>query len=102
MGHKTGGTTEIYAKYDPDYLSKAVGAIDAYFQELQELVERPLLLNTGLRVSSVLADDDRESQVTDFVVGVRGFEPPAPASRTPNHTRSVTRTYRITREITLT
>ena len=37
LGHKTAGyrTTEIYAKYDPDYLGQAVKAIDAYFIELQ-------------------------------------------------------------------
>jgi hypothetical protein len=33
MGHKmpSYGTTEIYAKYDPNYLGKAAAAIDAYF-----------------------------------------------------------------------
>ena len=60
MGHKTGGTTEIYAKYDPDYQSKAVEAIDAYFQDLGKLVERPLVLK-GLRASSVLVGDDKET-----------------------------------------
>lgn len=58
MGHRTGGTTEIYAKYDPDYLGKAAGAIDEYFQELNELVKRPLILRE-LRASSVLAGDGK-------------------------------------------
>jgi integrase len=34
MGHKIGGTTEIYAKYAPDYLSHARQAIDAYMGEI--------------------------------------------------------------------
>ena len=42
LGHKSGGTTERYAKYDPDYLSKAARVIDGYFQELQPMVNRPL------------------------------------------------------------
>ena len=44
LGHRSGGynTTEIYAKYDPDYLSKSVVAIDAYFAEIRERVKRPL------------------------------------------------------------
>jgi integrase len=59
MGHRTAGTTETYAEYDPDYQGKAVGAIDAYFQDLGELCERPLVLK-GLRASSVLAGDGKE------------------------------------------
>lgn len=37
LGHRASGyrTTEIYAKSDPDYLGKAVVAIDDYFRELQ-------------------------------------------------------------------
>lgn len=34
LGHKQQGTTEIYAKFDPDYLGKGRQAIDAYFAEL--------------------------------------------------------------------
>lgn len=47
LGHKTGsyGTTEIYAKYAPDYLSKAVEAIDAYFNDLQKITKRKLILD---------------------------------------------------------
>ncbi len=38
LGHKSAGygTTEIYAKFDPDYLSRAAQAIDAYFDELEQ------------------------------------------------------------------
>jgi len=46
LGHKSGGykTTEIYAKYDPDCMSRAVEGIDRYFEDLQTLVKRPLIL----------------------------------------------------------
>lgn len=57
LGHKTGGTSEIYAKFDPDYLGQAARAIDAYFAEFY-----PVSLQN--------------------VVGEKGFEPPAPTSRT--------------------
>lgn len=45
LGHRSAGyrTTEIYAKYDPTYLGKAVEAIDAYFSELDTLTSRSLL-----------------------------------------------------------
>ena len=44
-GHRSAGyrTTEIYAKYDPTYLGKAVEAIDAYFIELDAITSRSLL-----------------------------------------------------------
>jgi len=37
LGHKQLGasTTEIYAPFDPAYLSKSVKAIDAFFDELR-------------------------------------------------------------------
>jgi len=40
IGHKAAGTSEIYAKFDPDYLGKARTALDAYATELAELVPR--------------------------------------------------------------
>ena len=45
LGHKTGGyrTTEIYAKYDPDYLGKASAAIDDVMKEILARVKRPLV-----------------------------------------------------------
>ncbi len=42
LGHKTGGTSEVYAKYDPDYLGHAAQAIDAYFGEMRGPVDNPL------------------------------------------------------------
>jgi len=60
LGHKSGGyrTTEIYAKYDPDFLGKAVEAIDTYFTELDALTKRDLVLTQPeLRASNVLVDN---------------------------------------------
>jgi len=85
MGHKTGGTTEIYAKYDPSYLSEAARAIDAYFAELHGLLSPELQIR--LRVSSVLAIRERATQAVEKLVGVTGFEPTTPASRRQCSTR---------------
>ncbi|MGE4528837.1 MAG: site-specific integrase, partial [Rhodospirillaceae bacterium] len=45
LGHQSAGfrTTEIYAKFDPTYLGKAIEAIDAYFTELDGLTACSLL-----------------------------------------------------------
>ena len=81
LGHQTGGyrTTEIYAKYDPDYMSKAVDAIDTYFADLQPLLMRPLVLGaTPLRASCVLDLGPRIPQVLEKMVGAAGIEPATP------------------------
>lgn len=58
LGHKFGGyrTTEIYAKYAPDYLGKAAQAIDDYMAEVLKRTSRPInpALMDELRASSVL------------------------------------------------
>ena len=58
LGHKSGGyrTTEIYAKYAPDYLGKAAQAIDEYMEEVSKRTSRPLnpALMDELRANSVL------------------------------------------------
>jgi hypothetical protein len=45
LGHKMErfATTEIYARYSPDYQSAAVRALDDFFRELSPLLARPLL-----------------------------------------------------------
>lgn len=43
LGHRTGGTTETYARFAPDYLGQAAKAIDDYMNELQPLVKRELI-----------------------------------------------------------
>lgn len=59
LGHKSAGyrTTEIYAKFDPDFLGKAIAAIDAYFAELDGFTSRSLLQpSSTLRASCVLEE----------------------------------------------
>ena len=75
LGHKSGGyrTTEIYAKYAPDYLGKAAQSIDEYMEEVSKRTSRPLnpALLDELRASSVLVGEN---------VNVRGNrKPPAEA-----------------------
>lgn len=42
LGHRKGGTTEIYAKFSPDYLGKARVALDEWMQDLAKDVPRLL------------------------------------------------------------
>jgi len=93
LGRKLGGydSTEIYAKYAPDYLSQAAAAIDDYFVELQAITKRQLIIpQPAVRASCVSngtsGDIAGMAQIVDFpiesMVGERGFEPPTPTSRT--------------------
>ena len=86
LGHKTGGyrTTEIYAKFAPDYLGQEVKAIDQYFAEMTARLTLKGLEHTEvLRASSVLAvagsdiPKRRNPQVSLGVsmVEPRGIEP---------------------------
>ena len=45
MGHRSGGVTERYAKYQPDHLSAAVKAIDAYCADLSAVAKTPIVLD---------------------------------------------------------
>jgi integrase len=49
MGHRSGGVTERYAKFQPDHLSAAVKAIDAYCVELDAICEKPVLFTRQVR-----------------------------------------------------
>ena len=58
MGHasETYDTTEIYAEYDPNYLSRAVAAIDGFMSDVGRVAARPTIrLPQQERSSSVLA-----------------------------------------------
>ncbi|MEW8000999.1 MAG: site-specific integrase [Candidatus Thiodiazotropha sp.] len=57
LGHKSEGITERYAKFSPDYLSKARRSIDEYFVELQPYVKRTLVFKGNKRVSCVLTSE---------------------------------------------
>jgi hypothetical protein len=92
LGHKSEGITERYAKYAPDYLGQAVQAIDQFFVELQPLLKQSLVFKEGLRVSCVLEPGKRRRgssiKLLKTLVGVSGFEPPAPASRIQSFSRN--------------
>jgi integrase len=85
MGHKSKAarTTERYARFRPDYLGQAVGAIDAYFGDLKR--DHEILLPASLfnqRASSVLAPKLGFPQSLEKVVGATGIEPVTPAMST--------------------
>jgi hypothetical protein len=42
LGHRRARLTELYGEYSPDYLGAVSRAIDAYFADLQERVDRPI------------------------------------------------------------
>ena len=44
MGHRSGGVTERYAKFQPDHLGAAIKAIDAYCAELDAIARIPIVL----------------------------------------------------------
>jgi integrase len=92
LGHKLErfATTEIYARYAPDYRGAAIRAIDDFFRELSPLLSRPLL---GFELENQPTPNEQRAhcvpklsalvpQVVDFMVGVTGFEPATPTSRT--------------------
>jgi integrase len=95
LGHAIPSTTSQYVHYAPEFLQKAVAAIDAYFSELSQLVHKPLLgvqiedqplPDSVLRASCVpVGPSDEGRMVANSLirlVGMRGFEPPTPTSRT--------------------
>jgi len=89
LGHKSGGyrTTEIYAKYDPDYLGKSVQAIDDYMKEILQRVKRPLDPSRlkELRLSCVRVTDKCNVPKSTKPLGFpRGFDGGAEGNRTPD------------------
>lgn len=46
LGHRMPSTSERYAKYSLGYLSQGRIAIDQYFDELQKLVDYPIIRET--------------------------------------------------------
>jgi integrase len=48
LGHTQSGheITELYAEYSPNYMSNVTAAIDAYFRDLEPLLNKPLLTTT--------------------------------------------------------
>lgn len=89
LGHRTAGTTEIYAKFDPDYLGRAREALEAFLGDLARDV--PWLgASAGPVVATGLPSVPPEIRaVAGFqVVGGTGFEPVTPTmSRSSNPRR---------------
>lgn len=48
MGHRTAGTTERYAKFQPDRVSASVKAIDEFCSEIHDKVKTPIILGTPI------------------------------------------------------
>ena len=89
LGHKQGGyrITEMYAEYEPDYLSKSTEAIDDYMNEISQRVKRPLDPNRlkALRLSCVRAADQCKGPGKAKPLGFpRGFDGGAEGNRTPD------------------
>ena len=86
MGHKSPSarTTEVYAKFRPDYLGEAVRAIDAYFAEMRpKFGDRNLTPSaTAVRAVPVLGRKTENLQALDSMVGATGIEPVTPTMST--------------------
>jgi len=95
LGHAIPSTTSQYVHYAPEFLAKAAAAIDDYFADLSRLVHRPILGEQiedqptpadVLRASCVSVAAPGEGRLVANslfqLVGMRGFEPPTPTSRT--------------------
>jgi integrase len=102
LGHKVDPVTEVYAKFDPTYLSLGAKAIDAYFTELFPVRKtqntrtfqagapranrhNARMTNTqdaDLRVSRVLVAGGPSRKSLIRVVGATGIEPVTPTMST--------------------
>jgi integrase len=83
LGHKRGdahSTTNVYAKFDPEFLGNARGAIDAWMTDLARDVPRLRGVTAGsVIVRDVEASPEEFRAVAGFqVVGSTGIEPVTP------------------------
>lgn len=70
LGHKRKdlSITEIYAPFDPSYLSNAVAAIDLYLKDvLVSPEDRPLVTREKSCTSHVPSDEEETNQDFDFI-----------------------------------
>jgi integrase len=83
LGHKAGSyrTTEIYAKFDPSYLSGAARAINEYFIHLGSVSGRSIP-SPDVRSTCVRVVSGHPSQAPDNMVGATGIEPVTPTMST--------------------
>ena len=80
LGHKTGGTTETYAKFDPAYLGKARKALDAWMTDLAKDVPKLRGVTSGSVPGTTENGGPRKRPAVAGlnVVGGTGFEPVTP------------------------
>ncbi len=93
LGHKAAGVTEIYARFDPDYMASGSRAIDDYFEALgpsfryrdtdstrsDQICVPPALHSGEIRLPTNLKDFSLSS---GWMVGVTGIEPVTPTMST--------------------
>jgi hypothetical protein len=86
LGHKSNSarTTERYARFRPNYLGRAVQAIDAYFADLRKEFGHlvPDAVFNPMHASSVLVPKGGGPQRLEKLVGATGIEPVTPAMST--------------------
>ena len=86
LGHSIDSTSDEYAIYDPQYMSHLRIGIDALMKRLEVLSGDCLVNSTNVELFSEKGEADKLFIPNDLpapnLVGERGFEPPAPTSRT--------------------
>jgi len=94
LGHKIPAmrTTDRYIKFDPRHLAEAKEAIEEYIFDLDRITDANLIhpntfkiLPRSEQVVSAPSEADHDFHIANLgigMVGERGFEPPAPTSRT--------------------
>ena len=87
-GHSSHGVADRYAPYEPGYLGDCAVALDGLFEGLQAMTTSPIIEPAPHLVRAVCVPDRPEqakriaAKSLKSLVGERGFEPPAPTSRT--------------------
>jgi hypothetical protein len=97
LGHRKLSTSDTYAPFDVGYLSRALGATEDIITDIEKRVPGAFSVAfspRGTRAEDIftgVTPDEANSQTANFpqkrLVGERGFEPPAPASRRQCSTR---------------
>ena len=90
LGHRTGGTTEIYAKFDPDYLGRTREALDAFLGDLARDVPWLGASAGPVVATGLLAYPPETRMAAGFkVVGGTGFEPVTPTMSRSAKTKQI-------------
>ena len=90
LGHRTAGTTEIYAKFDPDYLGRAREALEAFLGDLARDVPWLGASAGPVVATGRLALPPESRAAAGFqVVGGTGFEPVTPTMSRSGNTKRI-------------